>query len=385
MGIRKRGKHWLVAIELGRDPVTGRRRRAYVTASSRREAEQEESRRRAEAATGLDLEPNRLTLSEYLERWLAAVRPNVAPSTYRYYRALLNKQVVPYIGGIPLAKLRPLHVQGLYARLHEAGRVDSSGGLSGRTVLHVHRVLSEALGQAVRWQMIARNVCDAAEAPQASRRELRVLSPEETRRLLELAAADGNTWGDAVILAVHSGLRRGELLGLKWGDVDLEGGSLTVRRSLQYLPGEGLTLREPKTARGSRTIPLGSTAVQCLRRLRHRQKENQLLAGPAYRRVEHPRDGLVLATSIGTAIDPNNLRRGFRRLLAKAGIDGLRFHDLRHTHASLLLARGVHPKIVSERLGHASVGITLDVYSHVLPSLQQDAVRDLDAWLSGQA
>ena len=377
MAIRKRGKGWLVTVELGRDPVTGRRRRAYLTAATRREAEREEARLRHEAATGVDLEPTKVTVADYLRRWLAAVRPNIAPSTYHRYKGLLDHQVLPYVGGIVLSKLRPLHVQQLYARLQEAGRVDGRGGLSPRTLLHVHRVLSDALRQAVRWQIVSRNVCQAVEAPHARAAEIRALSPEEARRLLEAAQTEDSILGDAVILAMHGGLRLGELLGLEWEDVDLERGRVTVRRTLQYLPGEGLALREPKTARANRMVPLGLTALSALRRLRRRQIEERLAVGPDYNDR-----GLVFADPLGRPIPPYRLSQRFASLVRRTGLAPMRFHDLRHTHASLLLARGVHPKIVSERLGHASIAITLDTYSHVLPTLQEEAARDLDAWLS---
>jgi len=377
MGVRKRGKGWLVTVEMGRDPTTGRRRRTYLTAPTRREAEREEAKLRHEAATGLDLEPTKISLAEYLKRWLDTRRSNLAPSTYRRYGDLLRHQVLPHIGTIPLSKLRPLHVQQLYARLQEIGRADGKGGISPRTLLHVHRLLSEALGQAVRWQIIPRNVCQAVEAPQARRAEMRTLSLEETRGLLEAAKAEDTAHGDAVILALHTGLRLGELLGLRWDDLDLELGRMTVRRTLQYLPGEGIAYREPKTGRSRRTIPLGATALEALRRVRRRQLEERLALGPGY-----CDSGVVFADALGRPLPPYRVSQRFPALVKRLGLAPLRFHDLRHTHASLLLARGVHPKIVSERLGHASIAITLDTYSHVLPNLQEEAARDLDAWLS---
>jgi integrase len=379
MGIRKRAKGWLVSVELGRDPTTGRRRRAYLTVHTKREAEREEARLRHEAATGLDLEPTKISLVQYLKRWLDAARPNLAPSTCRRYEDLLRHQVLPHIGTISLSKLRPLHVQQLYALLQEIGRADGKGGISPRTLLHVHRLLSEALGQAVRWQIIPRNVCQAVEAPQARRAEMRTLSPEETRRLLKAAEAEDTVYGDAIVLATHTGLRLGELLGVRWEDADLEKGTLTVRRALQYVPGEGLAFREPKTAKARRTLPLGPTALATLRQLRRRQLEERLAVGPGYRD-----SGVVFADALGSPLPPYRVSQRFPAFVKRLGLAPLRFHDLRHTHASLLLARGVHPKIVSERLGHASIAITLDTYSHVLPNLQEEAARDLDAWLSGR-
>ena len=380
MAIRRRGNSWLVTVELGRESTTGKRRRAYMTASTKREAVREEAKLRHEADTGLDLEPTKITVAQYIGRWLAAVRPNLAPSTYKRYEGLMGHQVIPHIGATPLSKLRPLHVQQLYARLQTEGRADGKGGLSPRTLLHVHRVLSEALRQAVRWQITSRNVCEAVEAPQARGKEIRALTPEETRRLLEVGQEEDSVLGDAVILAVHSGLRLGEMLALQWENVDLEQGRITVRRTLQYMPGAGLDFREPKTNRANRTVPLGRAALDSLRRLRHRQLEERLAVGP-----EYDDRGLVFSDPLGRPIPPYRLSQRFAAWVRRSGLAPMRFHDMRHTHASLLLARGVHPKVVSERLGHASIAITLDTYSHVLPTLQDEAARDLDAWLSQRA
>lgn len=379
MAVRKRGKSWLATMELGRDPLTGRRRRTHVTAATRREAEFEEARLRHEVAEGLDLEPTKITVAQYLSRWLGSVKSNLAPATYRRYEDLLRLHVVPYVGAVSLSKLRPLQVQQLYARLQ--GDISAEGlGLSPRTRLHVHRVLSTALTQGVRWQIISRNVCQAVDPPRAPRAEIPALGPEEARRLLQVAEEEDTVWGDAVVVALQTGLRQGELLGLRRQDVDAEGGRLTVYQTLHYLPGEGMTLRQPKTNRSRRALPLGATALAAFARLRRRQLEKRLTLGAAYKDI-----GLAFTTSLGTPVGANNLRRAFRRIVARADIGPLRFHDLRHAHATLLLARGVHPKVVSERLGHANIGITMDTYSHVLPSLQEEATRDLDAWLAGRA
>jgi len=377
MGVRRRGRNsWEVTAELGRDPLTGRRRRLSQTVrGTKRNAEAIRAQLLHRITTGVDLEPTRLTVAKYLERWLEAVRPNLAPTTRRGYEGLLHHQVIPYVGAIPIFKLRPLHVQQLYARLREEGRADGKGGLAPRTLLHVHRVLSEALGQAVRWQIVARNICQAVEAPQPRRPEMQALSPEEARRLLDVAGAENNTSGDAVILALYTGLRLGELLALRWEDVDLERGTVSVRRTLENV--SGTTFREPKTAKGRRVVPVGPTVVERLRRRRRLQHAECLAAARSW----HDQ-GLVFPSADGGVLSGFALRRAFYRLLSKAGLPRVRFHDLRHTHASLLLARGVHPKVVSERLGHATIGITLDTYSHVLPGLQEEAADDLDEWLS---
>jgi len=380
MAIRRRGRSWLVTVELGRDPLTGRRRRVNLTTSTRREAEREEARLRHEVATGIDIEPSKITLAEYLGRWLESMRPNLGPRTFERYAGLMRRQVIPRIGSVHLAKLRPLHVQQLYAKLRENGRADGRGGLADKSLLQTHRILSEALKHAVGLQLVHQNVCQMVKAPQVRRKEVRTLSPDETRTLVDAATADDSVYGDAIVLAVHTGMRLGELLGLKWEDVKPDQERLTVRRSLQHLDKNRVVFQHPKTPKSRRSMPLGPTALETLKRLRRRQLEERLKVGPGYKE-----QGLVLASAVGTPISPANVRRAFERILKAAGVERIRFHDLRHTHASLLLARGIHPKVVSERLGHASIAITLDTYSHVLPSLQEEAARDLDAWLAERA
>jgi integrase len=358
MAIRRRGRSWLVTVEMGRDPLTGRRRRVNLTASTRREAEREEARLRHEVATGIDIEPSKITLAEYLGRWLESMRPNLGPRTFARYVGLMRHQVIPRIGGVSLTKLRPLHVQQLYAKLRENGRVDGRG-LADKSLLQTHRILSEALKHAVALQFVHQNVCQMVKAPQVRRKEVRTLSPDETRVLVDAATADDSVYGDAIVLAIHTGMRLGELLGLKWDDVDLDQERLTVKRSLQHLGKNRVVFQQPKTPKGRRSMPLGPTALDALKRLRRRQLEERLSVGPGYKE-----QGLVLASAVGTPISPANVRRAFERILKSAGVERVRFHDLRHTHASLLLARGIHPKVVSERLGHASIAITLDTYSH---------------------
>lgn len=256
----------------------------------------------------------------------------------------------------------------------------SAKGLSPETIRKCHRLLSQALAQAVRWQMVPRNVAQAAIPPRQPRKEkMRTLTEEGARRLQAAAWAEDTVYGDAVVLALHTGLRQGELLGLFWADMDWERRRLAVRRSLQHLPGQGTSLRPPKSARSRRSLPLGPTAVEVLRRLHGRQVENRLRLGPAYQDSSY-----VFSSQVGTPLIRENLRRAFLRIVARAGLEGVRFHDLRHTYATLLLRQNVHPKVVSERLGHSSVALTLDLYSHVLPSLEEEAALTLEGIIGQQ-
>jgi integrase len=314
--------------------------------------------------TGIDQLPGKQTVGQFLERWLTLyARARVAPKTYERYEEVVRLQLFPAIGGIPLSKLRPLHIQQAYNRVLEKG-------LSPQTALHCHHVLHHALKHALRWQLIPRNPADSVEPPRPRKREVEVPGADAVKRLL--TAAESTPYGALVHLAIMTGLRLGELLGLKWEDVELETGVLHVRRTAQWLPRQGTIFREPKTHRSRRPVALDRATVTVVREHRRRQLEEKLGLGPAYR--DH---GLVFATSVGTPIAPSNLRRAWHRILAEAGVDRVRFHDLRHAHATLLLVQGIHPKVVSERLGHWQVNITLDTYSHVLPHLQTQAAEAL--------
>lgn len=285
------------------------------------------------------------------------------------YRELLTLHAIPTLGARPLARVTPQDLQALYTRKLEEG-------LAPRTVGHLHRVLHRALADALRWGLVARNVCDAVKPPKVQAQEMRALSPIEVRQLL--AAAAGDPLQALYVLAVTLGLRQGELLGLRWADIDLDAGRLQVRRSIARLNGQGWLEQEPKSARSRRSVALTPLAVESLRWHRQQQLERRLKT----RAWED--NGFVFANEVGRPITPQNLtQRSFQPLLERAGLPRVRFHDLRHTAATLLLAEGVHPKVVQEMLGHSTVSLTLDVYSHVTPTLQSEAAKKMQAVLAG--
>lgn len=369
----QRGASWWAVVDLPRSPDGKRRQKWHkLTATGKRQAQQELSKLLADLAGGTYVEPGKLTVGEYLERWLADyAKPNVAAKTYERYEGIVRKHLIPNLGSYPISKLQPLHIQEYYSRALQSGRLDKrSGNLSPTTVLHHHRVLKEALGQAVKWQIIPRNPADAVEPPRPARKEMQVLTAEQIDRLLE--AAKGTPLHMPILLAVATRMRRGEILALRWQDVDLDAGTISVCRSLEQTKA-GLSFKEPKTARSRRVVVLPTFAVEALRRHRVQQVEHRLQFGPAYQ--DH---GLVCALDHG-APAAYRLSSDWPALLEKAGLPHVRFHDLRHSHATMLLAQGVHPKIVSERLGHSAIGITLDTYSHVLPAMQQEAAAKLDS------
>lgn len=377
--IKQRGKKsWAIKLELERDPVTGKRRQAWHTVhGTRRDAEIEKTRLLHQLNEGSYIEPHKVTVRQHLECWLRDYATHhVAAKTLERYREICDKHLIPALGHHRLAKLRPMEIQAYYSEALKAGRLHGEGGLSAQTVKHHHRVLSQALRQAVKWQILAKNPCEAVEAPRPVGREMRILDQSQTAALLR--AAEGSWLYMPILLAVTTGMRRGEVLGLSWRDVHLDQADLSVTQSLEQTAA-GLALKAPKTPRSRRSISLPALSVEALRRHRTAQNEERLRAGPSY--AAH---GLVCCRADGQPLSPRDLTKAFGRLLARLGFGAVRFHDLRHTHISHLLQAGVHPKVASERAGHASVAITLDIYSHVVPGLQVDAASRIDAALRAE-
>lgn len=370
--IRERGPGtWAVVIQVGHYDNGRPRYKWHTVKGGKRDAQRELNRLLAEMQAGAYVEPSKLTVAQYLDRWLADyARTNVSAKTYEGYEEFVRVHLAPALGRHPLAKLRPVDIQSYYAEKLRSGRRDGKGGLSPRTVLHHHRVLREALQQAVKWQLLARNPADAVEPPRPEGKEMPVLDAAETASLLQ--AAEGGRLHLPILLAVTTGMRRGEILGLRWQDVDAKAGAAAVRQSLQRTKA-GMTFKPPKTQKSRRLVALPSVTADVLARHRAEQERQKAALGAAYQ--DH---GLVVANADGTPFFPNAFTHAFADLVERWGGKRVRFHDLRHSHATQLLLHGVHPKVVSERLGHATVGITLDTYSHVLPGMQEEAARRVD-------
>ncbi|MDQ3362650.1 MAG: site-specific integrase [Actinomycetota bacterium] len=349
---------------------TGGRERRTLYAKTRTEAARKLARAIGERDTGFVVDAGRLTMGDYLERWLEdSVKGTVRTSTYEAYRYMVEPHLVPFLGALKLRDINPVHVRALYREKLEAG-------LSAATVRKMHAVLSKAMKQAVMDGLVHRNVCDSVRPPRLARKEIRPLDPEQAGALLRAAASD--RLEALYVLAVHTGMREGELLGLKWEDVSLDGEEpvLRLRRALVREAGK-VALGELKTPKSRRQVRLTRAAAGALRAHLARQMEEIERAGPSYRA-----GGLVFATESGSPINPSNLRnRSFKPLLRRAGLAGICFHDLRHTCATLLLTRNVHPKLVQELLGHATISMTLDTYSHFLPSMGDQTVRAMEAAL----
>jgi integrase len=366
---------WELRYSLGTDPATGKRRMATTTVKGNRRAAEKELRRLLRTLDdGSHVDPSRLSVRQWLEQWLETVRTEVAPKTYERYGEIVRNFLIPAIGNLPLTKLAPVHIQQAYNRWASGGRLDGKlGGLSPQTRRHIHRILRTALSRAVEQQVIVRNPADAFKKrlPKIERRTLMTLTAEQSARLLEAIAHSRVYW--PVLLALSTGMRRGEVLAVRWKNVDLERGTLRVMESLEQTK-TGIRFKPPKTGR-HRVITLPTYAVEDLRRLERQQAEELLALG-----VRPTGDTLLCARADGKPHQPLSLTYEFARFMGRMkDLPRVRFHDLRHSHATQLLASGVHPKIASERLGHASVGITLDLYSHVTDTMQSDAAVKLDS------
>jgi integrase len=311
------------------------------------------------------------TVGQYSAHWLETTASSLRPATHTNYAWVMRKYIVPSIGSKRLDRLAPSDVRKLHADV-------SPGGESTRTVQLAHAVLRSMLSEAMREQLVGRNVASLVRTPRRDFHEINPWSAEEVAKFS--AAAASHRLSALFAVAYSVGLRRGELLGLRWADVDLEGQVLRVRQTLQRLGADrGLVVGPPKSVRSRRTVPLPAVAVRALQQ--HRTRQASELAG-----LPEPVNaaGLVFTTAIGTPIEPSNLRRDFNELIEKAGVRRIRFHDLRHTCATLLFAQGVAPRVVMDVLGHSTLGITMDLYAHVTPSALIDAASAMDAALNNE-
>ena len=330
---------------------------------------------------GIDFDPKNLTLGEYLQRWLdSSVKNSVKVRTYEIYDSRKRNYVDPYLGHVKLEKLTPAHLQDLYTKLLEEG-------YSTATVRQTHSLISAALKKAVKWGLVARNVAEAADPPRLVAPEVVTLSREEVRTLLKgsqrwplhkssdpPSIAPGR-YEALLTLAVTTGLRQGELLGLRWSDVSLDEGLLRVRRTVDTRHNVA-RWGTPKSGVG-RSVRLTHTATDALRRHHKRQVEERLALGASYKDQD-----LVFTNLTGGVILACVLHRSFKALLRYAGLPDVRFHALRHTAATLMLEGNVNPRVVQEMLGHADIRQTMDTYSHVLPNMQAQAAERMDALLA---
>ena len=304
-------------------------------------------------------------MTEYLKRWLKDyVWPNLAPRTAEGYEHIIRRHLSPALGSITLTQLKPEHLQRYYSE-------KLTGGLSAQTVRHHHTALHKALQTAVEWGLLSRNVADAVSPSRVQSAEMQTWDEDNITTFLEFAK--DSPYYALFYLALFTGMRRSELLALRWCDVDLLLCQVYVSRSLHILKGGKVIFRSPKTAKGRRTIALPPSAVLLLKEHREKQKLERAMLG-----ISLTDDDLVFSHFDGEPLLPNTITHAWIKLVRRVGIKPIRLHDARHSHASLMLKQGAHPKIVQERLGHASIQITLDTYSHVAPGLQEAAAARFD-------
>ncbi len=349
--------------------TTGGPKYRYLYGKTRQAVAEKLTKAMADRDRGLYFDSGTLNVANYMPRWLSdAVQGTVRRSTYARYEEITRRHIIPALGRIRLKNLTPAHVRGLYQEKLRTG-------LAPRTVQYIHATLHKALKQAVADGLIPRNVTEAVKAPRPTKKEIRPLNEVQARALLEAAHSD--RLEALYVVAITAGLRQGEILGLRWHDLDLDADKLAVRRSLSVTK-DGPAFQSPKNGKG-RSVRLTRQAVEALKYHRAAQNEERLRLGTLWQ--DH---GLVFPGHSGQPMRASSLTSGsFLRLLKRAALPkNTRFHDLRHTCATLLLSKGTHPKIVQELLGHATISITLDTYSHVLPNMQDRAVTDMESVLS---
>jgi integrase len=364
--IRKRGNTYSVIVPLGKD-VLGKKRYKWVTCRTKREAEAKRAELVHQANNGMLTSPKG-TLREFITRWLKEyATPNLSPRTVEGYESIYRAHMESALGKIPLKNLKPESIQKYYADMLAIG-------LSTTTVRHHAMMLHRVLEHAVKWQLLMRNPADAVTAPVTRHVEMRTL--DETGAEHILAEAEKTPYFTIFSLALHTGMRRSELLALRWQDVALTMGEVYVSRSMHRLLTHETVFRGTKTAKSSRAVALAPSIIGVLKQ--HLEKE---MSQCIYLGIPFTNNRLVFCRWDGKPLIPSSVSQAWRRLARRLGYDHIRFHDLRHSCATLLLKANVHPKIVQERLGHSSISITLDTYSHVSPDMQRQAAEALDAMI----
>lgn len=368
--ISKEKKSWKIRIELPKDSNGKRKQKCYTVYGSKKEAEKFLTEKLRELDTGLLIDTKKMKYSEYLDYWKEKTFGNLEITTKEGYIQKIDKHIKPYLGNLYLENIKPLHLQNFYDKLIENGKINGKGGLSNRTVLAIHRIIHSSLKQAVKWQLVIRNVAESVEPPKAKKYKAGYLTDEQTEKLLNVAK-----YTDIYIpiaIAVYTGARRGEVLGLNWDNVNLEKGYIRIIDNL-CATNNGLIIKQPKTNNSIRTIAISNTLIKILKKHRIKQLENRMLFGSAYKE-----NNMVCCYEDGHLFNPKRFSAKFNELLQKNNLPTIRFHDLRHSHASLLVKLGVQPKEISERLGHSNIGITMDLYSHLYEETDRQVAEMFD-------
>lgn len=373
--IRRSESSWSVVVPTGLDPTTGKYKQQWVTIKgTKKDAEQRLTELLHQLDTGTFVKPSSSSTGEFLLQWLRDyAKPSLAPKTFQVYEHIVNRHLIPSLGAISLTQLSPRHLQSYYADKMENGRRDGKGGLSPRTVRHHHRTIHDALQHAVRWGLVLRNVAQAVDPPRFSNKEMMTLDQSSVQGFLEVAR--GSEYFPLFHLLLFTGMRRSEALGLHWRNIDLDLLTLSVVQVMHQMKAGEVIFREPKSARSRRLVDLTPSSGVVLREWKAYQEE-------MFGRSITSND-LVFSLQDGSPMLPDSVTHAFTKMVRAHGFKGLRLHDLRHSHATLMLQQGIHPKIVQERLGHSSIQVTLDIYSHVAPGMQKAAALRFEEGLIG--
>jgi integrase len=377
--VYKRGDSWTYVLDIS---LPGQRRRQKSKGGYRTKREALAGLNEAQGALqrGIYVEPSKLTVKTFLlDHWLPAIKAGLRESTFQGYRSAIRNYVLPRLGETRLQALTPDQLNAFYGELLGKGRRDGKAGLSPKTVHNVHVMLHKALHDAVRWSYLPRNVAEYSDPPKqtSSGKAMRTWTPAELRGFLEFVSDD--PYNAAWVLAANTGMRRGEVLGLRWQDIDFDRRRLAIRQTIISIDYR-VKISEPKTARGRRSVALDSGTIAALRAHRATQNQLKLMLGEAWQDND-----LVFCRDDGTPVHPDRFTQMFDKHVRDCGLPRIRLHDLRHTHATLALAAGIHPKVVSERLGHSTVAFTMDVYSHAIPSMEAEAAETIANLVRGSS
>ena len=364
--VKRYENSYSIILNLGRDPITKQRKQQWVSVKgTKKDAEKKLSELLHQLDTGTFVQPTKYTVANFLEQWLKDYcKANLAQNTTETYEFFVRKHIVPVIGQLTLSSLRPEHLQRLYSD-------KLNGGLGSRSVRYIHVTMHKALKTAVKLGMIPRNPADSLDVPKVKRHDIQIMNESDIHIFLEYARP--TPYYALFYTALFTGMRRSELLALRWQDVDLLLGQISVNHSLHQLHSGEIVIKQTKTAKGRRLIALSPSTIAALREHRTQQEELKKSLGATLADSD-----FVFCMPDGTPFLPDSITHAWRKLASRTGLKGIRLHDARHTHASLMLKQGIHPKIVQERLGHASIQITLDTYSHVAPGLQEAAALRFD-------
>ena len=374
----KKNKTWYIVLETTRPQggrklkwLSPRKQLGLKKPATKKQAEELLIKLLSDLQRGTYVAPNDMTLSELLDRWMEVHgKQNLAKTTYAIYASHISNHLKPELGMIQVAKLKAFHLQQFYSKKLEGGRADQKdGGLSPKSVGGIHKVVSSALKAAVTWELVAKNVAESISPPRVPETPQQTWTADNAQTFLR--SISKHRLHPLYVLAIVTGMRRGEILGLRWQDIDWDKSTIHIVQSMVATP-EGPIITDTKTSSGKRSVVIYDGLLALLKEHREKYFEEAVLRGSRAGEAERSSQ-LVFTSERGTPLNPRNLLRHLQSACERAGVPKIPFHALRHTHATIMLKNGVHPKIVSERLGHSRVGITLDIYSHVLPGMQAEA------------